>query len=121
MSVASASKIMDRKVFAASQFIFKQGDEGDRAYFLQKGEVEIIQHREGFPDRILGVIGEGGIFGEMALVDDQPRMASARATRPTTVIVIGREAFKAKLARTDPFIRGLLNIFVKNVRQLSNS
>jgi CRP-like cAMP-binding protein len=52
----------------------------------------------------------------MALVDDQPRMASALATMGTTIIIVSREVFNDKLRKTDPFIRGLLSIFVGSIR-----
>jgi len=54
----------------------------------------------------------------MALIDDQPRMASAVAASTSTVIVISRDVFQRKLAKCDPFVRGLLGIFVKNIRSM---
>jgi CRP-like cAMP-binding protein len=56
----------------------------------------------------------------MALIDDQPRMATAKAAAMTTVIVINREMFRKKLAKSDPFVRGLLGILVKNIRDMVN-
>ena len=52
----------------------------------------------------------------MALIYDQPRMAAARAQTGSTLIIIDRTMFHGKLAKCDPFIRGLLGIFVKNIR-----
>ena len=57
----------------------------------------------------------------MALVDDHPRMATARAAEATTFIIITRKAFQQKLAKADPFIRGLLKIFASNIRAMSTS
>ena len=101
--------------------IFKEGDEGNRAYVVQAGEVEIIKSTgDEDKDIVLGTIGKGGIFGEMALIDDKPRMASARAGKGgATVIVVSRMMFQQKMAKTDPFIRGLLNILSDNIRSLT--
>ena len=59
------------------------------------------------------------MFGEMALIDSKPRMAMARCSKGSTIIVVSRAMFEQKLAKSDPFIRGLLNILVNNIRELS--
>lgn len=107
-------KILERKVFYAGQKIFKEGDRGDRAYLIQDGTVEIVKN-----GMALATLSKGELFGEMALVDDQPRMASANAITDVSVVVISREVFREKLAKADPFIRGLLSIFVRNIRNLT--
>ena len=68
---------------------------------------------------MLGTIPEGGIFGEMALIDNEPRMATARAVTGSTVIVVSRIMFQKKLSKTDPFITGLLKVFAQNLRAIS--
>jgi CRP-like cAMP-binding protein len=107
-------RILERKVFYAGVKIFNEGDSGDRAYLIQDGQVEIIKH-----GMTIATIGKGELFGEMALVDDQPRMASAKALTDVSCIIISRETFREKLSKADPFIRGLLNIFVRNIRMLT--
>ena len=118
-----ADEILERKTCQAGENFFKEGEEGNRAYVVQAGEVEIIKST-GDEDEdksiVLGTIGKGGIFGEMALIDDKPRMASARAGKNgATVIIVSRMLFQQKLAKTDPFIRGLLNILSENVRSIT--
>lgn len=116
----SQDKILERKVFQMGEVIFKEGDEGNRAFVVQKGEVEISKIADG-RKVVLGVVGPGGIFGEMALIDDSPRMANAVSADVTTVILISREMLKAKLSKADPFLRGLLNIFASNLRSMARS
>ena len=100
--------------------IFKEGDIGDRAYVIRDGVVEIVKTTdEG--EIILGRVGKGAIFGEMALIDDGPRMATARAAKACTLIVVTRPAFEAKMNKTDPFIKGLLKILAENVRAISST
>jgi CRP/FNR family cyclic AMP-dependent transcriptional regulator len=110
------TQVLDRKTFHAGQSVFEQGETGSSAYIIQEGEIQIVRNSEN-EDTILAAIGKGRTFGEMALVDDQPRMARAEATMTTTVIVISRQIFTQKLQKTDPFISGLLNIFVDTIRQ----
>ncbi|MGC2854122.1 cyclic nucleotide-binding domain-containing protein [Novispirillum sp. DQ9] len=118
--MAAPPRILDRKVLHAGAHIFREGDDGDRAYLVQQGTVEIVRRRADGTEVILGEITKGGIFGEMALVDDQPRMAAARALTGVTLLVVTREQFREKLDAADPFIRALLKIFVHNIRQVSS-
>ena len=57
------------------------------------------------------------MFGEMALIDNEPRMASARATDGNVeLLVVARDTFQRKLSSLDPFTRGLIKILAQNVR-----
>jgi len=111
-------RILERKVFFAGQTIFKEGDPGDRAYLIQEGKVEILRRNAAGQDHVIGTVGKGELFGEMALVDGRPRMAAARVVSDASVVIITQASFEEKLAKADPFIRGLLNIFVKHIRNL---
>jgi len=115
-----ASRILQRRSFQAGALIFAQGQVGTRAYVVESGEVEIVRV-QGHNRRPLGKIGPGGIFGEMALIDDQPRMADAIALTACTCLVITREQFRAKLEAADPFVQGLLRIFVRNIRSMADA
>ena len=110
-------KVLDRIVLQPGESLFREGDHGDRAYVVQEGMIDIVKNGSD-GEIVLGTIEKGGIFGEMALIDDQPRMASAVAASTSTIIVIGRDVFQHKLLKCDPFVRGLLGIFVKNIRSM---
>jgi CRP/FNR family cyclic AMP-dependent transcriptional regulator len=114
-----AISLLDRQTVAEGEKIFTEGDSGERAYIVENGEVEVYSLKND-KKMVYGIVGKGGIFGEMALVDDKPRMATAQALKGTTVIVISRAMFEEKLSRTDPFIRGLLKIFASNIRSMSS-
>ncbi len=111
---------MDRKVVPSETVLFREGQEGDVAYLLQAGEVEIYKDLPDGTERRIGVITEGGIFGEMALIDNQPRMANARTLDSCTLVLINRMMFEERLHKLDPFTRGLLNMLVRNLREMSN-
>ncbi len=113
------SDILQRRTYKAGDIIFKEGEDGSHAYVIQEGEVEIVKNIDG-EKKILGVVGKGGMFGEMALIDSKPRMAMARASRGTTIIVVSQSMFDQKMSKADPFIRGLLNILADHVRSASN-
>ncbi len=116
----SEKQILERRGYGPGEMIFKQGDSANVAFVVQTGEVEIFITNEEDEEQVLGNVGKGGIFGEMALMDDSRRMASARAVQQSSLIVVSRAAFRKKLDTADPFIRGLLNIFIDRVRTLAS-
>ena len=115
----SSDTILQRQTFQPGDRIFKEGDEGNLAYVVQSGEVEIVKVMEGM-EIVLGTISKGGMFGEMALIDSKPRMATARCSKGATIIVVTRAMFEQKMNKADPFIRGLLNIMVDHIRNVDN-
>jgi CRP-like cAMP-binding protein len=96
--------------------LFKEGDAGDTAYVIRSGMLEVYQDFDG--ERIvLGVIGPGEIVGEMALLDDSPRMASVFARESTILLVIERDIFRKKIDATDKTTRHLLQKFISIIRE----
>ena len=115
------AEVLDRRVYAEGEVIFKEGEVGRRcAYLIESGKVEITKRKDDGTDTVLGYIPQGGIFGEMALIDDSPRMAQARAVAPTAVVIVSESMLEGKLKKADPFVRGLLNLLVRNLRQSGN-
>ncbi len=104
------------ETFNPGDRLFDEGDAGDRAYIIESGLVEIGKAVQGGETVVVTTLGKGEIVGEMALIDDQPRAATARVVRPTAVLVIERPDFQARLARSDPIIRRLLGIFTSRLR-----
>jgi MFS family permease len=79
---------MTRKEVPAGETVFRQGDHGDRFYIVDSGEIEIeIDGREA------NVLGPGEHFGEIALLRDIPRTATARARKETKLYALERDAF----------------------------
>jgi len=77
--------------------LFKGGDPSTSLYMVRNGGVEIFtQNRQG-KKVILALLESGNIFGEIGLLFDRPRMANAKTTRPTKLLEITREDFRACL------------------------
>ncbi len=91
-----------REHFEPRQIIFRQGDRGDRLYVVVDGEIEIVKEDAGRGEQVLGRLGPGTCFGEMALVNDSPRMATARTVTSANVLTLDRQAFQALFAHYSP-------------------
>ncbi len=83
----------EERAFEAEQPIFAEGDKGDGAYFIIEGKVKVIGLSPHFEEVILGELGEGEIFGEMALIDEKPRSASVVTITPCRVAFIDKKDF----------------------------
>jgi response regulator RpfG family c-di-GMP phosphodiesterase len=80
-------KICHTRKYAEGETIFNEGEKGDRLYVLIMGQVEILKHRDTGPE-VLATMNAGDCFGEMALVDQEPRSADARAKGDTMIIEV---------------------------------
>lgn len=89
-------RLLHREVFFAGQTVIAQGSAGCRAYYIEKGRVEIIV-REGPHTVKVCELGAGEIFGEMALIGHTERSATVRAADDTTVTVIAAHEFERKI------------------------
>lgn len=110
---------MEMCLFAKDEVIFRDGDDGGCAYVVDSGSVEISKDADGHRV-VLGTIRDAGMFGEMSLIDNAPRMATAIATENTKCIVIQKEAFQLNLRGTPPFVTLLVHMLIKNVRSVSD-
>lgn len=115
---AAGGSGLQRRSFAPGQTVFEEGDPGDCAFLIESGAVQIVKRGRTGPV-VLATLGKGEIFGEMALVDDQPRMAGAVAAQRASLVVIPRDEFQARLGRVDKVTHKLLNVLVGRVRAVA--
>ena len=98
-------------VFQPGQVIFREGENSQEAYRILRGRVEISIMADGKPV-ILAQLGEGDIFGEMAMVDERPRSASAQSLEVTECEVLTPENFnELVLSRPEVLIPYMASFF----------
>ncbi len=111
--------------FSPEALIFSEGEQGDRLYIVLEGQVRISRRLLGMGEEALSFVGRGEVFGEMALIDDQPRSADARAhTDGCTVLTVDRHRLEEVL-EMDPdaarqFIGLLCQILCRRLRAMNN-
>jgi signal transduction histidine kinase len=105
--------------FAPDQIIFKEGDAGDGVFFVKEGIVQILAGVGHGDLKVLSRIPPGEIFGEMAVLDNQPRSASASAEVSTTVYFISRTELLGLLDRTPRLATALAREISQRVRQFN--
>ena len=99
--------------FTEGSMILTEGEEGDAAYIVTKGHCEVFQARDG-KENVLMTLRPGDVFGEIAILTDQPRMASIRALTPVSCMVVTRAAFDEELGRNSwmgAFVKALADRF----------
>lgn len=104
-----------RRVFRAGETVFTEGERQDIAFIIEEGEIEIWTEIGG-QRRVLNILGPGALFGELALVDRQPRSASATALTQTVLTVVTQQQVDERLADADPILRMVLFVVMRHFR-----
>lgn len=104
---------------SAGSEIFTQGSDGYEAYLISKGIVNISQSDEQAHETLsLATLSRGDMFGELSLIDDGLRSATATAVSNTELIVLDRQAFWQKASQDSTYLKGLLKILTERLRDV---
>lgn len=109
---------MTAKEFAAGDIFFRPGDAGDRAYLIQTGQVEILQGAAEPYSRV-GLMMPGDVFGEMALIEERPRLLTARAVTAGSATTLTRDEFETLLTLDPKHTRHYLRSLFERLRTLT--
>ncbi len=115
----SQSSGLEKMTFRPNAMVFDEGDPGDFVYVMANGAVEIRRTRGDTP-QVLAVLKKGDIFGEMALFDDNPRMAAALAIEDTDVLAMSRDEFYGRLEAVDPVLKSIITYMISRVRRMTD-
>jgi hypothetical protein len=97
--------------YQAGEYIFREGDLGTEMYIINEGKVEIL-NRVGEEEQVLAILEKGDFFGEMSVLEDLPRAATARAATEVRLLQINGSTF-------DQLLQGNPEIAVRMMRKLS--
>jgi CRP-like cAMP-binding protein len=111
-----ADLLIERK-FPKGATIFEEGVLGDYMYLIGKGQVKVTKMSEDGREKILEILSDGDFFGEMSLLDREPRSASIKTTTPTVLLALSRTDFLGLLARSPDISMGLICELSRRLRE----
>lgn len=114
MKISLFKSDTEAEKFPACQAVFREGERGDFMFAVVKGAVDII-----IGGKVVETVEEGGVFGEMALVEDEPRVASAVVKADAELVRIDRKRFLFLVEQTPYFSLQLMAIIAERLRRMN--
>ncbi len=126
-NVSLFSKLTDQELEAISRIthvnshgkghvVCQEGEKGDALYVILKGKVKVCLYDENGREYILDAIGEGGFFGELALIDELPRSANVITLEQCDLLVVKRQDFVRVLMENPTITLGILKVLSRRLR-----
>lgn len=117
--IDSFSGSFEYLLVSAGTTIFNQGEQGDEAYLVSRGSVNIFRTDTNTDACFsLATLSAGALFGELSLIDDLPRSASALALHNCELIVLSKQAFWQKAQQNTNYMKSLLSILSQRLRNV---
>jgi CRP/FNR family transcriptional regulator, cyclic AMP receptor protein len=113
------STLLRSRRYAKGEVIFHQGDVGTALYILRKGQVNIRLSSDDGKEVILALLDRGDVFGELALLDDEPRSTDAVAREEVDLLSLQREDFRKFLDARPQVAMRLLSALSRLVRRVT--
>ena len=109
--LAEVADLLEEIEAREGEMIFKQGDLGDSMYVIVDGKVSV---HDG--ERLLNYLGERDVFGEMALLDPEPRSASVKTIEPTRLFRLDQTPFYELIAERPEVATGIIRVLTGHLR-----
>ena len=90
-AIASVTEELD---YTEGRVVIKQNDPGESLFLIIQGRVQVVMEEAEGQEVLLNYIEAGGAFGEMALIDDNPRSATIRTVEPCRFLILHKQEFK---------------------------
>lgn len=107
---------LDEETCVAGERLFNRGDAGDRAYFIVHGRIGMASSPSA--GTFIATHGEHECFGELCLLDDRPRAASAHVVQDATLLALDRHKFRALIERSPALALGVLRGYGARLRAM---
>lgn len=108
---------LEEETFAAGQVIFKRGDPGGAIFIVASGEVEVFLEDTTGERIVFETVRSGDFFGELSLLDGEPRSASAQALAPTRVLHVDRGDLELLFSRHPTAALDVLAVIGRRLRE----
>ncbi len=98
IDIGKIAEMLESESFAEGDKIVRQGESGESMYVIARGTVQVLKEMRTEEPRLLAILGAGGFFGEIALLDESPRTATVRAAAPCTMLRLRRRNLEDLMA-----------------------
>jgi CRP-like cAMP-binding protein len=115
--LARFAEVLREREYPKNSVILFEDDPGDALYVVRAGQVKVVLIGEDGREVILSVLTDGDFFGEMSLIDDEPRSAHVIAMKDSQLLVLRREDFQAQLEVQPKIALKLLRVLVQRLRR----
>jgi CRP-like cAMP-binding protein len=115
-AVERIAALATRRLYEEGAVVFMRGDPGDSLCGVVSGRVRISASRPGGKEVFLNIMAPGDAFGEIALLDGQPRTATATALARTELIIVRRDRFASLLVSEPQLAMHLIQLLCERVR-----
>jgi CRP-like cAMP-binding protein len=109
-----------RVFFRKGEVLLEEDQQGDMAYLITQGKVEVRKGTRRKDPLVLAVVKPGEVVGEMALFDSTPHCAQAVAIEDVSAIAVSRDEFQARVKAMDPVIRSAVLLMVSRARRMTD-
>jgi CRP/FNR family cyclic AMP-dependent transcriptional regulator len=103
--------------YRKGEMIFREGEPAERLFLIDEGKVKLTMASQGGGELMIGVLGQGQIFGELAVLDHGPRAMNARAMEDSTILALSSDVFWTMLEMHPPLARRLLELMARRLRR----
>ena len=115
--LARFADVTREREYPKNSVILFEDDPGDALYIVSAGQVKVVLIGEDGREVILSVLGDGDFFGEMALIDDEPRSAHVIAMRDSRLLVLRRDDFQQQIQQHPSVALKVLKVLVQRLRR----
>lgn len=103
--------------YRKGEVVFREGEPAERLFLIERGRVKLSIGTPAGQDLLIGVLGRGQIFGELAVIDRGPRAMDARAMEDTTLYALDSDMFWTLLESRHALARRLLELMARRLRR----
>lgn len=116
-----AENALKKQTFKAGHVLFRQGDVAQSCFLISSGEIKLSRADSGGADKEFAKVSKGEILGEMSMIGDTPRIATATVIKDVDLAEISREEFETQLERLNPFMKRLVRLIVQRLRDTTTN
>jgi len=118
VEIANVAEHMQRRRYAADETVMRQGEVGEEVFLILDGAASVHVRDADEPEHEIAKLGVGDIFGEMALLTNEPRNATVRAVGELQTYCLGKEDFRVALDRSMTLRDQIRQIYFNRYRAL---